>query len=151
MSTAIPEIITTRIINAPRELVWQAWTDPARIPQWWGPTGFSTTIHKMDFRTGGEWLFTMHGPDGTDYPNHKTFLEITSPSRLVMAHNGPPKHTMSVTFEPAGDAPHGDRTKVTILHVFHSLADYELATITHSATEGAQQHLARLAEFLETT
>jgi uncharacterized protein YndB with AHSA1/START domain len=146
MSTTIPNITTTRIFNAPRELVWQAWTDPAKIPQWWGPTGFSTTIHKMDFCSGGDWLFTMHGPDGTDYPNHKTFLEISSPNRLVMAENGPPKHTMTITFEA-----HGDATKLTMVHVFHSLADYELATLTHGAIEGAQQHLARLAEFLEHT
>jgi uncharacterized protein YndB with AHSA1/START domain len=146
MSTTIPELITTRIFAAPPELVWQAWTDPEKIIQWWGPNGFSTTIHKMDFCAGGEWLFTMHGPDGANYLNHKTFLEIAFQQRLVMAENGPPKHTMTVTF-----APHGQGTEVTILHRFATLADHDLAVTTHGAIEGAKQHLANLAAFLESS
>ena len=137
------KIFSTRSFNAPRELVWQAWTDPEKIIHWWGPEGFTTTIDKMDFRVGGEWLFTMHGPDGTDYPNHKTFLEIIVPERIVMAHNGPPKHTMTITFEADGEG-----TRLTMLHVFESLTDHDLAVNTHRAVEGAIQHLARLDEFL---
>jgi uncharacterized protein YndB with AHSA1/START domain len=137
------KIFSTRSFNAPRELVWQAWTDPEKITHWWGPDGFTTTIDKMDFRVGGEWLFTMHGPDDTDYPNHQTFLEITVPERIVMAHNGPPKHTMTITFEADGDG-----TRLTMLHVFDSPSDYDLAVNTHHAVEGAIQHLARLDEFL---
>ena len=91
MSTNPPlEITTTRIFNAPPEAVWRAWTDPAQITHWWGPIGFSTTIHKMDFRPGGEWNLTMHGPDGTDYENRKIFKEIFYPTRLVMLPSGPP-------------------------------------------------------------
>ncbi|HEY8127204.1 MAG TPA: SRPBCC family protein, partial [Hyphomicrobium sp.] len=63
------EIIITRLLNAPRALVFAAFKDPDHITNWWGPNGFSTTTYEMDFRPGGLWLFTMHGPDGTDYPN----------------------------------------------------------------------------------
>jgi uncharacterized protein YndB with AHSA1/START domain len=58
------EIITSRVYDAPRELVFKAWTDPKHIARWWGPNGFTTTIHEMDVRPGGAWRFIMHGPDG---------------------------------------------------------------------------------------
>ena len=59
------EVVITRILNAPRELIWEAWTNPEHIVNWWGPDGFITTIEKMDFRVGGEWKYMMVGPDGT--------------------------------------------------------------------------------------
>ncbi len=63
------EIVLTRRIKAPRELVWEAYTKPEHVMQWYGPNGFTLTIHEMDVRVGGVWRFMMHGPDGTDYPN----------------------------------------------------------------------------------
>jgi activator of HSP90 ATPase len=66
------EIILERIFDAPRELVFEAWTDPQRIGQWWGPRGFTTTVYGMDVRPGGEWRLTMHGPDGRDYKNRSS-------------------------------------------------------------------------------
>src|SRR6185312_10531333 len=75
-STSDREIIISRVVDAPRELVWQAWTDPKHVVKWWGPRGFSDTTRKMDFRVGGVWEHTMHGPDGTNYPNKSTFKEI---------------------------------------------------------------------------
>jgi len=77
------EIVMTRVFDAPRELVFQAWTDPMHVAQWWGPEGFSTTIHEMDVRPGGVWRLTMHGPDGRDYKNKMVFLEVARPERLV--------------------------------------------------------------------
>ena len=65
------EIVITRVFDAPRDLVWDAWTDPKQVVQWWGPQGFTTTIHEMDVRPGGVWRHTMHGPDGTEYPEQK--------------------------------------------------------------------------------
>src|ERR1700677_3316170 len=88
-STADREIITTRFFNAPRELVWAAWTDPKHIAQWWGPNGFTTTIQEMDVRPGGDWRLIMHGPDGRDYKNHSVFVEVEKPSRLVFVHIAP--------------------------------------------------------------
>lgn len=68
-----------RTIDAPRDLVFDAWTDPAHVGQWWGPDGFTTTTHEIDIRPGGVWRFTMHGPDGVDYPNEIAFEEIVPP------------------------------------------------------------------------
>src|SRR5438128_10473572 len=78
-ATADREIVVTRVFDAPRELVFEAWTDPTRVVQWWGPHGFTTTIHEMDVRPGGVWRFVMHGPDGTDYPNKVGFAEAAEP------------------------------------------------------------------------
>ena len=64
---AARELLITRLINAPKELVWEVWTLPRHIEHWWGPNGFTNTINKMDVRMGGEWEFIMHGPDGVDY------------------------------------------------------------------------------------
>jgi len=143
-TSIFPEIITTRIFNAPPALLWQAWTEPEKIVQWWGPEGFTTTIHEMDFREGGKWNFTMHGPDGTDYPNHKIFVKISQPTRLVLLHDGPPRHSMTITFEP-----HGQGTKLTMLHLFDSQDAYDLAINSHGAVEVALRHLARLDAFLQ--
>lgn len=80
------QIITTRVVSAPRERVFKAWTDPAILARWWGPKGFSNTFHTFELRPGGVWDFTMHGPDGKDYPNTCVFRDITTPSRLEFDH-----------------------------------------------------------------
>src|SRR5262245_18776976 len=86
MSESDREMVTQRAINAPRALVWKAWTDPEQVQQWWGPNGFKTTIHEMDVRVGGVWRFIMHGPDGTDYSNRMTYSEVVQNERLVFRH-----------------------------------------------------------------
>lgn len=73
------EIVTTRVFPAPRAVVFAAWTDPDQLRQWWGPRGFSNTFHVCEMRPGGLWSYTMHGPDGKDYPNEARFVEITPP------------------------------------------------------------------------
>src|ERR1700748_2358154 len=82
-------ITATRIFDAPRELVWEAWTDPHHVAQWWGPNGFTNTIHSMDVRPGGEWDFIMHGPDGTDYKNRIVYREIVPLKKIVFDHYAP--------------------------------------------------------------
>jgi uncharacterized protein YndB with AHSA1/START domain len=82
-SSADREIVITRLIDAPPERVFDAWTDAAQVVQWWGPRGFTATTHKMDVRPGGVWRFVMHGPDGRDYQNKITYLEVVRPERLV--------------------------------------------------------------------
>ena len=76
--TADREIVVMRLFDAPRELVFAAWTDPKHLAQWWGPTGFSTTTRSIDIRSGGVWRFVMHGPDGRDYENRITYVEIVN-------------------------------------------------------------------------
>ena len=78
-------IIGTRIFDAPRDLVFSAFTDPKHLAQWWGPDGFTTTTHSFDFRSGGVWRFVMHGPDGRDYQNRITYDEIVPPERIRLS------------------------------------------------------------------
>ena len=87
-ATADREIVITRVINAPRALVFEAWTKPEHIGNWRGPRGFTTTTHSMDVRPGGEWRFVMPGPVGTDYKNRIVYLEVDEPERLVYDHFG---------------------------------------------------------------
>src|SRR5438445_12192181 len=87
-ATADREIVVTRVFDAPRELVFEAWTDPTRVVQWCGPHGFTTTIHEMDVMPGGVWRFVMHGPDGPDYPYNGVFVEVSEPDRLWYDHAG---------------------------------------------------------------
>jgi uncharacterized protein YndB with AHSA1/START domain len=70
------EIVITRVFDAPRELLWNAWTDPRQVVRWWEPRGFTTTVHEMDVRPGGRWAQTMHEPDGTDYPGESVSLRL---------------------------------------------------------------------------
>ena len=80
------EIYITRIYDAPVKMVWDAWVDPKQVAKWWGPRGFTLTSHEKDVRTGGHWNYTMHGPDGVDYPNTTKFLEVEKYQRLVYDH-----------------------------------------------------------------
>ena len=82
------QLTLTRIYDAPVEAVWEAWTDPKQVAQWWGPRGFTITTHSKDLRKGGHWKYTMHGPDGTDYPNTTQYFEVIENSLLVYDHGG---------------------------------------------------------------
>ena len=99
------DIRITRIYDAPLAAVWDAWTDPAQVAQWWGPRGFTITTHSKDLRIGGHWSYTMHGPDGTDWPNNTVYLDVQPQSRLVYDHGGnadqPPLFRVTVEFSEA--------------------------------------------------
>lgn len=96
------EIEITRLYDAPVKAVWDAWTDPDQVAQWWGPRGFTLTTHSKDLRPGGHWHYTMHGPDGTDYPNKTHYFEVEPYSRLVYDHGAaedrPPLFRVTVVF-----------------------------------------------------
>jgi uncharacterized protein YndB with AHSA1/START domain len=136
-------ITSTRVFDAPRELVFKVWTEPEHVAQWWGPNGFTNTIHEMDVRPGGVWRFVMHGPDGVDYQNKIVFLEIVKPERLVYSHVSGPRFQMTVTFDEQGG-----RTKLTMRMVFETAAEHDTAVKTFGAVEGAKQTLGRLEEYL---
>ena len=149
-STADREIVTTRVLDAPRELVFEAWTDPKHVVHWWGPNGFTNTIHEMSVKPGGVWRFIMHGPDGTDYPNKIVFLEVVKPERLVYDHgwdgegNEADFH-VTVTF-----AELGKKTKLTMRALFDTAAQRDKTVEEFGAIDGAKQTLERLAEYLPT-
>ena len=148
-STADREIVMTRVFDAPRELVFSAWTDARHVPHWWGPRGFTTTVREMDVKPGGSWRFVMHGPDGTDYPNLIVYSEVVRPERLVYTHgSGVDDDTLpfdvTVTFvEEQG------KTKVTMRLLLASPAERE-KLVKFGAVEGGNQTLDRLAEYLPT-
>ncbi len=141
-------IIGTREFDAPRELVFAAWTDPKHLSQWWGPNGFTTTTSSFDFKPGGVWRFVMHGPDGRDYQNRVTFMEIVPPERIVYRHGGgddvePVQFQQTVIFEDLGG-----RTRLTWRGVFPSAAERDHVIKEYHADKGLTQTMARLAEFV---
>ncbi len=146
-----PIIRVTRDLRAPRPLVWSAWTDPSRISEWWGPYGFATTTRAHDLRPGGEWTFTMHGPDGTDYGNRVVFETVEPPSRLTYAHyaagdaDDSPHFHARVGFEEIETG-----TRVTLTMRCSSIAARD-ALVRFGAVEGGHQTLARFAAIVEAT
>ncbi len=153
-SPADREIVLTHDFDAPRARVWQAWTDPKQVPHWWGPTGFTTTTRTMEVKPGGVWRFVMHGPDGRDYENLITYLEIAEPERLVYKHGGdkdcePVNFRVTVSFEQVVGAP--TRSKVTMRMTFPSKNARDFVVREYNAIEGGKQTLARLGEYLKET
>ena len=144
-------IIGSRVLDAPRALVFSVWTDPKHLAQWWGPNGFTTTTHAYDFRPGGVWRFVMHGPDGRDYQNRITFDEIVPPERIVYRHGGgddvePVQFTQTVTFEDLGNG----RTLLTWHGRFPSAEERARVIKEYGADKGLVQTMARLADYLVT-
>lgn len=140
------EFVITRVVDAPRELVWRAWVSPDHVGQWWGPNGFTTTTYSMDVREGGVWHFTMHGPDGVDYPNRIHYIEVVEPERLVYRHAGEEDveqvtFETTVTFEDAKG-----RTRITIRMEFPTVEERERVMREHGALEGVEQTLDRLSQ-----
>ncbi len=123
--------------------MFQAWTDPKHVAQWWGPNGFTNTIYQMDVRPGGVWRFVMHGPDGVDYNNKIVYIEIVEPERLVYSHVSNPKFHVTVTFDKQGG-----KTKVTMRMLFETAEEHDNVVKVFGAIEGAKQTFERLAEFL---
>lgn len=136
---------TTRVFDAPRELVFRMWIDRQHIAKWWGPRGFTTTTREMDVRPGGKWLFTMHGPDGTDYPNEVNYREVVAPERLVYDHGPEPLFHVTVTFKDLGE-----KTEVSMRSLFESAEIREKVAKEYGAVDGMNQTLDRLGEQLKT-
>lgn len=136
-------IVGTRVFDAPRELVFDAFTDAKHISNWWGPRGFTTTTHEMDVRPGGKWLFVMHGPDGTDYDNEIVYLEVVRPERLTYTHGPAPVFDVVITFEEEGN-----KTRMTMRSIFASAEVRDQVAEDFGAIEGMNQTLERLQEEL---
>ena len=147
--TANRELSITRLLNAPPELVWEVWTKPEHIANWWGPIGFSTTTHEMDIKPGGVWRFMMHGPEGKDYPNKIVFIEVVKPELLVYKHTGE-DHTENVRFHVTVNfKKQGNKTKLTMRSLFESPEELERVIKEYGAREGMKQTVDRLEEYLD--
>ncbi len=142
------EIVVTRLINAPRDLVWKAWSDPAHITHWWGPRGFTTTTSEMDMRPGGTWRFVMHGPDGTDYLNQIVYTEVVKPERLAYRQSGEGDHDEIKFQSEVTFVDKGGKTEVTLSAVFETAAELKYVVEKFGAAEGGQQTLTRLSEYV---
>jgi uncharacterized protein YndB with AHSA1/START domain len=143
-STSEREIVMTRVFDAPRAMVYRTWIEARHLVHWWGPDGFTTTVHEMDVRPGGVWRYVMHGPDGVDYENEVVYDEIDEPELLVFTHTGTAApHRTKVTY-----AEIGDKTEVTVRMVFPSAAELKRVVETYGAVEGLKQTLGRLAEYV---
>ncbi len=133
---------TTKTIKFPVNLVWMVWSNPEFIAKWWGPQGFTNTIQSMDFKEGGEWKFTMHGPDGKNYPNRSIYKEIIHLQKIVFEHFNP-HFIATIIFEPKGD-----ETFIDWSLLFDSVEMYEIVTTVHKAEEGQRENFHRLEEYL---
>jgi uncharacterized protein YndB with AHSA1/START domain len=144
------EILLSRDFQAPRELVWEAWTDPRHVVAWWGPRGFTTTVEEMDVRTGGVWRLVMHGPDGIDYPSRSVFTEVVRPERIRFRQEGGRAGDRVIQFESTWtfEASGPGRTRVTIRMLFPTAEDRDRVVRDYGAVKGGLQTLARLAEHL---
>jgi uncharacterized protein YndB with AHSA1/START domain len=142
---ASPELTVTRLIDAPRPLVFSAWTDPAQIERWWGPRGFVTISHQMDVRPGGAYRFGMRSPQGTEHWKRGVYREIVAPERIVFTYawigeDGRPGHEtlVTVTFEAVSA-----KTRLTL----HQAA-FETIAARDDHTEGWTSCLERFAEYM---
>lgn len=140
------EIAITREFDAPRELVFEAFTDARHLAQWWGPRGFTTTTSEMDVRPGGVWRFVMHGPDGRDYVNEISYLEVVRPERLVYRQAGD-AHTITFHVTVALEAA-GSGTRMTWRATFASPKDRDFVVARYGAVDGMTETVARLEEHL---
>ncbi|MCI3131497.1 SRPBCC family protein [Phenylobacterium aquaticum] len=142
------EIVLSRVIAAPRERVFEAFTDPAQITLWFGPEGFKTETLEIDIREGGRWRFTYTGPDGTRWENRMVFLRVEAPHLLEMEHGAdvdddPGRFRMTVTFDAQSDG-----KCVLTLRQLHPTQEQRDATIGFGAVEFGYQTLDKLARHL---
>lgn len=142
-SPSAREIVSVRTFAAPRARVFEAFRDPAQLAQWWGPQGFTNTIHEFDLRPGGAWRLTMRAPHGAEFANHSTFLEVAPPERIVFQHLEP-VHGFRMTMLFAA-APGG--TTLTWRMLFDS-AD-EAARVRNFVAAANEQNFDRLAAVLQ--
>jgi uncharacterized protein YndB with AHSA1/START domain len=141
------EIVISRVVAAPRQLVFEAFTEVRHLSRWWGPEGFTTSTRSFAFREGGTWDFVMHGPDGTDYQEWITWTEIAPPERIVLRHgefrDDPNAFESTLAFAPQGTA-----TRIEMRTVFPSKALRDEAVEKYHAIEGGEQTLGNLAAYV---
>jgi uncharacterized protein YndB with AHSA1/START domain len=139
--------VISRVIDASRELVFEAFTEVRHLSQWWGPDGFTTTTRSFEFREGGVWDFVMHGPGGTDYAEWITWTEIVPPERIALRHgesrDDPNGFESTLTF-----APHGTATRIEMRTVFPTTQLRDQAVEQYHAIEGGEQTLSNLAAYV---
>jgi uncharacterized protein YndB with AHSA1/START domain len=143
------EVAFSRLIAAPVALVWDIWSEVRHLHEWFGPAGFTTTTQEFAFAPGGVWRFTMHGPDGTDYPNRIVFRTIEPKTRIVYANSwdrpdAPLEFTVVVTF-----AAEGGGTRLILHMTFANDAAMQTAVERYGVLRGGTETFERIAGYLE--
>jgi uncharacterized protein YndB with AHSA1/START domain len=140
------ELVSTIVMDAPRELVFRAYTDPELFGRWWGPRRYKNRIEKFDSRSGGEWRVVQVGDDGSEHGFHGVNHEVLAPKRIIntFEYEGFPGHValQTATFEAVGN-----KTKITALVVFQTVMDRD-GMVDSGMREGADESMERLAELL---
>src|SRR4051794_9891999 len=146
-ATADREIVISRVISAPRDLGFEAFTEVRHLSRWGGPAGFPTTTGAFEFRVGGAWGFVMHGPDGTDYQEWNSRTEINRPERIALQHGNsrddPNAFESVLTFAPDGSA-----TRIEMRTLFPTKDLRDEAVENYHAIEGGEQTLSNLAAYV---
>jgi uncharacterized protein YndB with AHSA1/START domain len=137
------ELLISRKLNAPIELVWEVWTKPEHIVNWWGPDGFTNTINTMDMSPGGEWDLIMHGPDGTDYKNKSIFKEVIRFKKIVYEHISWPGFIATIEFQAQGE-----QTFISWHMLFETAEQFLQVVKTFKADEGLKQNIEKLNSYL---
>ncbi|WP_295799168.1 SRPBCC family protein [Mucilaginibacter sp.] len=143
-STHDRELLISRTLNAPVELVWEVWTKPEHIAQWWGPDGFTNTINTMNVEPEGIWEFIMHSPNGANFKNRSIFKEVVPFKKIVYEHVVHPWIRATITFEERGE-----QTHLTWHMLFESAEEFIKVIKAHNAAEGQKQNVVKLAAYLE--
>lgn len=136
-------LLISKVLDAPVALVWEAWTNPQHICNWWGPNGFTCTISKMDLKPGGEWNLILHGPDGTDYKNRSIFEEIIPQQKIIYRHDSSPQFLGTITFEDRGE-----QTNINWHMLFNTREEFIQTVKTFKADEGLKQNILKLQDYL---
>ncbi|MEO7412058.1 MAG: SRPBCC family protein [Opitutaceae bacterium] len=121
------EIVTTRIFDAPRETVFECFSDPQQLARWWGPKGFKNTFQEFNLNPRGRWRFVMHAPNGTDYPNENEFTVVEAPARIVFEHLDATTHRFRTTMtfvDRSGKTALTWRMRFASAEEFHRLKDF---------------------------
>ncbi|MCC2686647.1 MAG: Activator of Hsp90 ATPase 1 family protein [Paenibacillaceae bacterium] len=135
-------ITNQREYNFTQQQLFAAWTNPKLLARWWGPNGFTNTYHEFDLRQGADWRYTMHGPNGVDYPNHMKLVEITPSEKIILDHQGSPEFRLTATFDDLG----GGRTRLTFDQQFAKAEEFVEAV--KYCVEANEQNLDRLGALL---
>lgn len=144
------KVIYKRYFDVPVDLVFEAWSMPEHLAEWWGPDGFTLTTKSMDFSNGGIWDFIMHGPDGHDYKNKIRFTDIKKPRHIHYKHLGDGEGAHDVVFDSRILFEEvGEGTNLIMEQIFPSKEELERVNQKYGAIEGGKQHLANLARYLE--
>ncbi|MCF6128914.1 SRPBCC family protein [Flavobacterium sp. AS60] len=118
-TTPESEIVSTRTVNFPIELVFKAWSEPNHLKNWWGPKGFTNTFNEFDFRVGGKWSFIMHGPDKGNYANECEFIKIEKPNLIAWKRHSKPLFQILTTFEELSN----NSTKIVFKMLFNTVEE----------------------------